>query len=317
VATTIREKTIMLAARFALSLILFSAISVSLAQEPNQTNPNAARADSGAGPPSRTIWISAHDKNGAASELLSTDLEAKLDGKPASVTDFRRVNPTLHYCLLLDDSGSTRPARSRQHDEAVAILSKLPKPGRDYGLLINFSNQAYLDAEGTDPQKLIKGINQESRGATAMYDAMVACSDYLSRSNLPDQGSDTLRVMFVLSDGVDNASSMTREGVERILLSGAIRIYSIGEEDGGSYGKDQAAKANKSLKQLVESTGGKSYPLSKNLSIDEIVHDISSDLSSLYGVSLSAPPGHMYKLEVRCKKTNCAVAAPREYFARN
>jgi VWFA-related protein len=265
---------------------------------------------------SRTIWISAQSKDGTPRALSISDLEVKIDGKPASVRDVRPLSPALHYCLLLDISSSTRSTRNTQREIAVALLSKIPKASRDYGLLVAFNDQAYLDAEGTDPQKLIKSIQQDARGATAMYDAMVACSDHLSKN---DSAPDTPRVMFVLSDGVDNASRTFQDEAERTLIRERIRVYSIREKFTEPYQRTaEVARENKSLRQLVESTGGKNYLLTKEVTLDRIVQDISADLSGLYAVALisekTVPPGHVCKLEVRCGKKDCAVTAPREYF---
>jgi hypothetical protein len=292
------------------SAVLLFAFSVcrasSLRQEVTEENPRGG-----------IIWITVHTKNDSFPDLSAADLEVKLNGKLASVTDTRRVSPTLHYCFLLDISGSTRSARTRQHQEAVALLSKIPRADRDYGFLVSFNDQAYLEGEGADPQKLIQSISQDSRGATAVYDAMIACSDYLFKKDAPQDGSYTLNVIFLLSDGVDNASGTNREDAERALLSGGIRVYSIGQENVGRSSPDQVTSAKKSLKRMVGTTGGKEYPLNKGITIDRIVRDISSDLDGLYAVRVSPEKalsiGHAYKLEVRCRKP--AVTAPREYLS--
>jgi hypothetical protein len=100
-------------------------------------------------------------------------------------------------------------------------------------------------------------------------------------------------------------------------LSQGIRVYSIGQEKVGSSSPDQVTSAKKSLKRLVGTTGGKDHPLNKGITIDQTVQDISSDLAALYAVRLGSERAlsteHVYKLEVRCRKTDCAVAAPREY----
>jgi len=269
-------------------------------------------------PQSQAIWVTARSKNGAPSELSASDLEVKIDGKPASVSDVRRLNPTLRYCLLLDISGSTRDARRTQYDAAVRLLSKIPRAGRDYGLLIAFNAQAVVDAEGTDPQQLIKGIKQDARGATAMYDAMVACSDHLSKKDSTTDVRDTMRVMFVLSDGEDNTSRISRERVERKLVAEHIRVYSIGQQDVTNRSPAQAAKTTKTLKQFAEATGGRNYLPAKEVTLEQIVGDISNDLANLYAVTLISEGtirgNRVYKMEVRCGKTDFAVTAPLEYF---
>lgn len=124
--------------------------------------------------------------------------------------------------------------------------------------------------------------------------------------------------MFVLSDGVDNSSRTSREDAERTLIKAGVRVYSITEENAHTYSPEKATKASKSLKQLVESTGGKEYLLNKRMTIDQIVQDISNDLNGLYAVTLSPERtvslGHAYKLEIRCRRTDCTVNSPREYF---
>ena len=269
-------------------------------------------------PQGRGVWITARNSKGTAPELSASDLEVKIDGKPAGVSDVRRSIPTLSYCLLIDISGSTRAARKPQYDTAVALLSKVPRAGRDYGVLIDFNDKAYVDAEGTDPQKLIKGINQDARSSTAMYDAMAQCSAHLSKNDETTNVGDFLRVMFVLSDGEDNSSVVTKERAEHNLVAKGFRVYSIGQKDVGGYSPSQAAKASKTLKQFAEVTGGKSYLPAKEMTPEQIVDDIASDLANLYAVTLSSqgtlPGDRVYKLEVRCGKRGFAVTAPREYF---
>lgn len=301
--------------------ILLSALSSGQLGLSQQAIPIASQAGgSEIDPQSRAIWITARSKNGSSSELSASDLEVKIDGKPVSVSDVRRLSPTLRYCLLLDISGSTRLTRKTQYDAAVALLSKIPRAGRDYGLLVAFNDQAFLDAEGSDPQKLIKGISQDARGATAMYDAMVACSDHMSENDAIMGVRDALRVMFILSDGEDNSSRMTREGAERTLVAERIRVYSIGQKDVANPHAAQTAKASKTLKQFAEATGGKSYLPAKEVTLEQIVDDISSDLASLYAVTLTSqatmPGDRLYKLEIRCGKKDFAVTAPREYLSR-
>ena len=128
----------MLPSRFVfLPAVLFFVVSTCPSGLPQRFIPVEGQTEASENnPASRTIWISVHSKNGSSPELNASDFEVKLDGKPASISNVRRVSPTLHYCLLLDISGSTRSTRNAQHDEAVALLSKIPRANHDYGLLV-------------------------------------------------------------------------------------------------------------------------------------------------------------------------------------
>jgi len=291
-------------------LVTCIAVSALLSVHGQQTS-SASSLSREAGASLPTLWITARNRDGSAAQLSATELEIKIDGKAAQVSNLGRVSPALRYCLLVDNSGSTRPNLHAQHDEAVGLLSKIPQAGRDYGLVVDFNDEAYIDARGTDPQKLIKGIQQAARGGTAMYDAMVACTDELSKG-----GSDTvLRLMFVLSDGEDNASHMSREATERTLSSARVRVYSIGEE-GSANGNATHGVGN--LKHLAEMTGGRDYLPRKEWTLDKILADISSDLAGLYAVTLNPDrplaSDRLHKLEVKSSRKDVAITAPRQYF---
>ncbi len=259
---------------------------------------------------SPSIWITARNKHGAPGELTASDLEIKIDGKAAQVSELRPESPALRYCLLVDNSGSQRPNLRAQYDEIVGLLSKIPQAGRDYGLVVDFNDQPYLDGEGNDPQKLIKAIHQTAAGGTAMYDAMAACTNRLSRA-----GADTaLRLMFVLSDGEDNSSHINREATERTLVSARVRVYSIGER-GTANGNATHGFGN--LKRFAEATGGRNYLPGKDWTLDKILSDISNDLAGLYTVTLDSERAlagdRIHKLEVKSARKDLAITAPREY----
>ncbi len=264
-----------------------------------------------AGGSSPAIWITARNPDGTPAELSGSDLEVKIDGKRIATTEIRRANESLRYCLLLDTSGSQRQFLQTQHDEAVALLSKIPQPGRDYGLLVPFSDQAFLDAESSDPQKLIKAIRLDARGGTAMFDAMVACSGALSKG-APDAA---LHTMFIISDGEDNASKVTRTAVERALISSRVRVYAIAEKDADS---SHSSRGIANLEYLAELTGGKSYLPGRKWTLDKILADIATDLAGLYAVTPNSDRAlaadRFHKLEVKSTRKDVAISAPRQYF---
>jgi VWFA-related protein len=278
---------------------------------------------------SLAIWITARDHDDKPSELSASDLQVKIDGKPASVSDTRRLRPGLCYCLLLDNSGSTRHTLQAQKDRATALLSTIPQAGRDYGVLVNFNDSAYVDAEGTDPKKLLKALDKAgSRGGTALYDAMIACSDLLSKHDLPKNDLskndlsksplDALRLMFIFSDGDDNASNVSLEAVEHAVISAQVRVYALEEKDTASPNTSVRTRGPETLRRLSEISGGKHFPPGKKMEPEQIAADISADLASLYAVTLTSDQtltaGRFYKLEVKSGRKNIAITAPRQYF---
>lgn len=285
---------------------LFCATTLLGAQGQQTSSPAATEAAS-----SPVIWITARNSDGTPAELDRSDLEVKIDGKRIATSDVRRVSASLRYCVLLDTSGSQRQYLQTEREEAIALLSKIPQSGRDYGLLVTFSDQAFLEEEGSDPQKLIKALRLDARGGTALFDAVVACSGDLSKG-APDAA---LHTIFIISDGDDNASKVNEQAVERALISSRVRVYAIAEKDADNA---NSSRGTRNLKRLAELTGGKSYLPGKEWTIQRILTDISSDLAGVYAITLSSDRplagDRFHKLEVKSNRKYPAITAPRQYF---
>jgi VWFA-related protein len=261
---------------------------------------------------SSTIFITARLVDATPIGLSTADIQIKVDGKPVTVQEVHQVAQTpLRYCLLFDSSGSRRDRFKLQQDEAAELLSKVVKAGSDHGILVAFNSKYYLDGEGTDPQQLVNRIATERpEGGTAFYDATITSANYMSK-NTPDPGP---RVMFILSDGEDNASVKTEEAAELALLKAGIKVYVIGQVPLNSSHSSRV-KAARSLRELAERTGGKAYfPEQKD--VGAVVADIASELKSLFAVTVALPEeksAQLHKLEVECSRKDVPIRAPDRY----
>jgi hypothetical protein len=66
-----------------------------------------------------------------------------------------------------------------------------------------------LDVENsTDPEEIAAKLERRGRQGTRMYDAVVAAADWLAKQ----EPSDKRKVIFVFSDGDDNASQISLQG---------------------------------------------------------------------------------------------------------
>src|ERR1700749_2445502 len=112
-------------------------------------------------------------------------------------------------------------------------------------LVVNFSDEAYIDQDFTASiPKLRDGLAHiDSKGGTALYDALVASADYLTKNaKRPKQ------VLLIITDGEDNASSATLEqAIRRIQdLDGQV-IYCVGLLFGSDTEKSEARHARRVL----------------------------------------------------------------------
>ena len=246
----------------------------------------------------------ARSKDGSPLELSADDIEIKVDRKTAIVQEIHRMGGVpLQYVLLFDVSGSRHEHFNLQQAQAIHLLSKVVRTGRDQGMLVAFNEKVHLAAQGTNSQELVDAISHEkSYGGTAFYDAAVSAANHIAKA-----ADSAPRVMFILSDGEDNASHVRREFAAQSLLNARIRVYVIGQ------GRPQR-RAGETLKLFTESTGGRAYFPAKQEDEDAALADISNDLSNLFSVSYvpsNPAEGRLREIEVRCKKSGVSVAAPQ------
>src|SRR6202046_4850120 len=164
------------------------------------------------------------DKQHMVTTLAKDDFKVSEDGVAQTITSFQHQDIPISLGILVDNSGSMRTKRQAVNNAALDLVH-YSNPD-DESFVVNFSDEAYIDQDFTaNVNKLRDGLSHiDSKGGTALYDAIMASADYLTKNgNRPKQ------VLLVITDGEDNASSTTlEETVRRIQdLQGPI-VYSIG-----------------------------------------------------------------------------------------
>ncbi len=207
--------------------------------------------------------------------LNQNDFTIFEDGQPQKITRFSREDIPVSLGILIDNSGSMRDKRQAVNTAALDLV-KASNP-EDEVFIVNFSDEAIIDADLTsDINKMKEGLQQvDSRGGTALYDAVVASSDYLSK-----KGRKEKKVLLVITDGEDNASTDTLEqAVRRVQDDRGPMIYSI-----GILGGDHEKRAKRALEQLAIQTGGVAF-FPKDLSeVDQIARAVARDIRSQYSI---------------------------------
>ena len=143
---------------------------------------------------------------------------------------------------------------------------------------MNFNDEPYLDQDFTGNVNLLREAldRLDSRGGTALYDAVFAASDHLAK--MAQRGK---KVLLVITDGEDNESRLSLEQAIRSVQdeSGPV-IYSIGIL--GSEGKQHRAK--RALESLSLQTGGVAF-FPKNLDeVDEVSQQVARDIRNQYTI---------------------------------
>ncbi len=222
------------------------------------------------------------DSNGRTVQTLDKDaFHVYEDGVPQVIAGFRHEDLPVSLGILIDSSGSMYDKRAAV-DQASLDFVKLSNP-EDEAFLVDFSWEAFIDQDFTnDPAKLQQGLSYiKSSGGTAIYDALVASADYLTKN-----AKHPKQVLLIITDGEDNASSASLEqAIRRIQdLDGPV-IYCVGLLFGADTDKRESRHARRVLETLSEQTGGAAYFPRSLKEIDPIAAEVAQDIRTQYTIA--------------------------------
>jgi Ca-activated chloride channel homolog len=193
---------------------------------------------------------------------------------------FTREDVPVSLGLVIDNSGSMRNRRKRVEEAALAAV-KASNP-RDEVTVVNFNDESFQDVELTgDIKKMEEGLTKiDSRGGTAMRDAVSATIDYLKK-----KGKHNKKVLFVVTDGNDTASTqITLERLVQKAHDSEVLLYFIGllnEED-----KREAKKAKRAMEVLASASGGIAvFPTDEE--VDTVALAIANEIRNQYTITYS------------------------------
>ncbi len=222
------------------------------------------------------------DGSGRAIQTLAKDaFHVYEDGTPQTISSFRHEDLPVSLGILIDSSGSMYDKRAAVEQASLDLVKLSNK--EDEAFVVDFSWEAFIDQDFTnDVNKLQQGLGYiKSSGGTAMYDALVASADYLSKNaKRPKQ------VLLIVTDGEDNASSASLEqAIRRIQdLDGPV-IYCVGLLFGDDTDKREARHAKRVLETLSEQTGGVAYFPRSIKEVDAIAAEVAQDIRTQYTIS--------------------------------
>src|ERR1700761_8418499 len=213
------------------------------------------------------------------------------DGKPQTITSIQEQDIPVSIGLLIDNSGSMRTKRQAVNEAALDMVRASNR--EDETFVVNFADEAYIDQDFTsDLNRLQEGLSHiDSKGGTALYDAVIASADYMAKN-----AKKAKEVLLIITDGEDNASGTNlEETVRRIQdLQGPV-VYSIGLlfDDAGGGGRE-SHRARRALQLLSDETGGLAF-FPKNLGqVDQIAAEVARDIRNQYTIGYhSSKPASM------------------------
>ena len=193
---------------------------------------------------------------------------------------FRREDIPVSLGLVIDNSGSMSGKRKRV-EAATIELVKASNPD-DEVMIVNFNDEAYRDVEFTsDLKKMEAGLARiDSRGGTAMRDAVSMTMDYVRQNGKKDK-----KVVVVVTDGNDTASvGISLEQLVEKAHKSNVLIYGVGILDKTDRDWRQAKRA---VDALTTASGGAVYYPGEVEEVEAITKQVAHDIRSQYVIAYS------------------------------
>jgi VWFA-related protein len=206
--------------------------------------------------------------------LAETNFAVYEDNQPQKITFFRRQDIPVSIGIVVDNSGSMRTKRAAV-TKAVLNLIQASNP-QDEVFVVNFNDDPYLDQDFTNQiPPLREALDRvDSRGGTALYDAVIASADHLAKGAKKEK-----KVLLVITDGVDNESRESLESaIRKVQDDNGPTIYTI-----GILGDEPGIKrAKRALQSLSDQTGGVAFFPRDLMEVDEISQEVARDIRNQY-----------------------------------
>jgi len=197
------------------------------------------------------------DKGAFISDLREDNFRVYEDKVEQKISVFSKQDIPVTMGLVIDNSGSMREKRAQVNAAALTFV-RTSNP-QDEVFVVNFNDEYYLDLNEdftSDPKELDDALSRiDSRGSTALYDAVIGSLDHLKK------GHKDKRVLLVITDGDDDASRKSLEYTVKAAQESDAAIYTIGvfSDDDRKNDKRMVRRSKKVLTELAEATGGLAY----------------------------------------------------------
>ena len=242
------------------------------------------------------LHVTVEDRKGTYLSGLSKEAFVVYDdGKPQEVQFFSAADTPATIGLLIDNSTSMTNKRemvvaaavgftemSNQEDELFVLAFNEHATEIWQPRVIGLSNLVSMRAV------LRGGIG--AHGMTALYDAIGGGLERLA------QGKHTRQVLVLISDGSDNASTLTLEQVLARTRESDAAIFTVMLKD--PIDREGNPKL---LKRLAAETGGEAFEPDRLSDVPETLKHIARDIRSAYSLGFapaSTNDGQLRKLKV-------------------
>jgi len=216
------------------------------------------------------------DRQRFADGLKPENFRVYEDKVEQKLSVFKREDVPVSMGLVIDNSGSMRDKRPRVNEAAITLV-QASNP-QDEAFVVNFNDDFYLDLDKdftSSIPELKEALERiDSRGSTALRDAIIGSLDHLKKA------SKDKRVLLVVTDGEDNASRNSLEKMIREVQKTDTVIYTIGLLS--QENRKEAKRARKALEQIAAASGGLAFFPENVDDVHNICQQVAHDIRNQY-----------------------------------
>jgi Ca-activated chloride channel homolog len=216
------------------------------------------------------------DRQRFADGLKEENFRVFEDKVPQKLSVFKREDLPVSMGLVIDNSGSMRDKRPKVNEAAITLVQS--SNPQDEAFVVNFNDDFYLDLDKdftSSIPELKEALERiDSRGSTALYDAIIGSLDHLKKA------SRDKHVLLIVTDGEDNSSHYSLEKTIREIQKTDTVIYTIGLLSQES--KKSAKKARRALEDIAKASGGVAYFPENVEDVHNICQQVAHDIRNQY-----------------------------------
>lgn len=242
--------------------------------------------------------------------LTERDFVVRDDGRDMKIAYFAVGSRRVAMIFALDSSGSARDTITRQRDTAAALFARFGVSSQV--AVIHFDETSHLIAPFSDSVEAAREgfeFRAVPNRGTAIFDAALAAIRSFDQQRSQPEAR---RILIIISDGLDNRSTVRPQNVVSEANARSVSIYTIQiplfEPRAGRLVPRSAVKG---FRDIADRTGGKSFrpgnadsALNRNATLDltSIFKAIEDDLDGQYVLGYypgeQATDGRFHKIEI-------------------
>lgn len=260
-----------------------------------------------------SLTVSVTDKAGRAVPGLGRDdFQVFDEGVRQEISHFSQTDEPASIGVVFDLSGSMTESRIAQARDALLHLIQTAHGDDEFFLIGIGARPSVLIDRTREGEALRRRVAQlEPRGQTALYDAVALAIDRVER------GRHRRRALIVISDGEDNHSRLSFDGLRRRLRESDVPIWTVLVGPPRIRGNNGAI-----MDRLADLTGGRSFFPRNEEKMGDAFSQIALELRQLYSIGYApsnvAADGKWRRIKVTLAPSagRASVRTREGYFGR-